>query len=45
MDKLGESFKAIVAVFHGIISTWLFTPYAAWVAFATLLNASLLWLN
>ena len=23
----------------------LFVPYAAWVAFATLLNASLLWLN
>lgn len=27
------------------LSGWLFTPYAAWVAFATLLNASLLWLN
>lgn len=26
-------------------SGWLFVPYAAWVAFATLLNASLLWLN
>ena len=26
-------------------SAWLFAPYAAWVAFATLLNASLLWLN
>jgi translocator protein len=27
------------------VSGWLFVPYAAWVAFATLLNASLLWLN
>jgi len=27
------------------LSGWLFVPYAAWVAFATLLNASLLWLN
>ncbi|MDG4895395.1 tryptophan-rich sensory protein [Mesorhizobium sp. WSM4976] len=27
------------------LSAWLFVPYAAWVAFATLLNASLLWLN
>lgn len=27
------------------LSAWLFAPYAAWVAFATLLNASLLWLN
>jgi len=27
------------------VSRWLFVPYAAWVAFATLLNASLLWLN
>jgi tryptophan-rich sensory protein len=27
------------------ISSGLFVPYAAWVAFATLLNASLLWLN
>lgn len=27
------------------ISGWLFAPYAAWVAFATLLNASLLLLN
>jgi tryptophan-rich sensory protein len=26
-------------------SAWLFAPYAAWVAFATLLNASILWLN
>lgn len=26
-------------------SAWLFVPYAAWVAFATLLNASLFWLN
>jgi benzodiazapine receptor len=26
-------------------SAWIFVPYAAWVAFATLLNASLLWLN
>ncbi|MGY2993993.1 translocator protein [Mesorhizobium sp. URHB0026] len=27
------------------LACWLFVPYAAWVAFATLLNASLLWLN
>nr|WP_245442437.1 TspO/MBR family protein [Mesorhizobium hawassense] len=27
------------------LSAWLFEPYAAWVAFATLLNASLFWLN
>lgn len=27
------------------LSGWLFVPYAVWVAFATLLNASLLWLN
>lgn len=27
------------------LSAWLFVPYAAWVAFATLLNASLFWLN
>ena len=27
------------------LSAWLFAPYAAWVAFATLLNASLVWLN
>lgn len=27
------------------LSGWLFVPYAAWVAFAATLNASLLWLN
>jgi len=27
------------------VATSLFAPYAAWVGFATLLNASLLWLN
>ncbi|MDH4986015.1 tryptophan-rich sensory protein [Aminobacter anthyllidis] len=27
------------------LAGWLFAPYAAWVAFATLLNASLWWLN
>lgn len=27
------------------LSAYLFVPYAAWVAFATLLNASLVWLN
>jgi len=27
------------------IAAWLFVPYALWVAFATLLNASLWWLN
>jgi benzodiazapine receptor len=26
-------------------AAWLFIPYAAWVAFASLLNGSLLWLN
>lgn len=27
------------------VATWLFAPYAAWVAFATVLNASIVWLN
>ena len=27
------------------LSMWLFVPYAAWVSFATLLNASILYLN
>ena len=27
------------------IAGWLFVPYAAWVAFATILNASIWWLN
>ena len=27
------------------VAAWLFAPYAVWVAFATLLNASLWWLN
>lgn len=27
------------------VAAWLFVPYAAWVAFATLLNASIVWLN
>lgn len=27
------------------VAAWLFAPYAAWVAFATLLNASIWWLN
>lgn len=27
------------------VSAWLFVPYAAWVSFATLLNASIWWLN
>ena len=27
------------------VSAWLFVPYAAWVAFASLLNASILFLN
>ena len=26
-------------------SAWLFVPYLAWVSFAGLLNAALLWLN
>lgn len=42
---------AAVAVFVGLAwrpdrtAAWLFLPYAGWVAFATLLNASILWLN
>ncbi|ESX80976.1 CrtK/TspO family sensor protein [Mesorhizobium sp. LSHC412B00] len=36
----------IATVWNGDrVSGWLFAPYAAWVAFATLLNASLLLLN
>ena len=27
------------------VAAWLFVPYAAWVAFASVLNASILWLN
>jgi len=27
------------------VAAWLFVPYAAWVGFATLLNASIWWLN
>ena len=27
------------------VAAWLFVPYAAWVSFATLLNASIWWLN
>lgn len=27
------------------VAAWLFVPYAAWVSFATLLNASVWWLN
>lgn len=27
------------------LAAWLFAPYAVWVAFATLLNASIWWLN
>lgn len=27
------------------VAAWLFAPYAVWVAFATLLNASIWWLN
>ena len=27
------------------IAAWLFIPYAAWVAFASLLNAAIVWLN
>jgi tryptophan-rich sensory protein len=27
------------------IAAWLFVPYLAWVSFATLLNASIWWLN
>jgi tryptophan-rich sensory protein len=35
----------IVSWNHDRVSAWLFVPYAAWVAFATLLNASIWWLN
>ena len=36
-----------VRLFHGIdrLSAWLFVPYTAWVGFATVLNASIWWLN
>ena len=27
------------------LAAWLFVPYAAWVAFATVLNAAIVWLN
>lgn len=27
------------------VAAWLFVPYAAWISFASLLNASILWLN
>jgi tryptophan-rich sensory protein len=27
------------------LAAWLFVPYAAWVAFASVLNASIVWLN
>lgn len=27
------------------VATYLFAPYCAWVAFATVLNASIVWLN
>jgi translocator protein len=42
---------AVILVFIGLnwrldrLSAWLFVPYALWVAFATLLNISLIWLN
>ena len=28
-----------------LVAAWLFVPYSAWVAFATLLNGSIVWLN
>jgi hypothetical protein len=28
MEKLGDAFKAIIAAFHGIIATWLFTEFS-----------------
>lgn len=28
-----------------LVSAWLFVPYALWVSFATVLNASIAWLN
>ncbi|CAN7289230.1 TspO/MBR family protein [Mesorhizobium caraganae] len=54
---MGPALVEILALFASIVlfiatvwdrdraSGWLFVPYAAWVAFATLLNASLLLLN
>jgi len=38
---------AFIAVAWNVdrLSAWLFVPYAAWVAFASLLNASIWWLN
>ena len=30
---------------HSSLASWLFVPYACWVAFATMLNASIWWLN
>jgi tryptophan-rich sensory protein len=30
---------------HDVIAAWLLSPYALWVSFATVLNASLWWLN
>ncbi|WP_069298488.1 TspO/MBR family protein [Neptunicoccus sediminis] len=50
---LGVIVLMLVAIFGFILTTWnrdrisavLFLPYAAWVSFATVLNASLLYLN
>src|SRR6266853_4256620 len=28
MDKLAEAFKGIVALFHGIVATWLFLEFS-----------------
>ncbi|PLS22794.1 TspO/MBR family protein [Neptunicoccus cionae] len=50
---LGVIVLMLIAIFGFILTSWnrdrisavLFLPYAAWVSFATLLNASLLYLN
>lgn len=57
MQQLGLALVIILAMLASIFafifqaskidrtSSWLFVPYAAWVSFATLLNATLLYLN
>ena len=35
----------VLAARRDKVAAWLFAPYAAWVGFATLLNASIVWLN
>jgi tryptophan-rich sensory protein len=57
MQSIGGALVVVVAMLALIIAfislarpldriaAWLFVPYAAWVSFATLLNASIWWLN